>query len=160
MSVMNTTHSALHEVQKIMVREDLEVVLPATMLIRMVYEATEHACWVHPVPSEQDDTPDTILRSVLTYCYATGIFSSDDIETAASHNPVVRYLCANHLPQWQTIRDFRRRNMSGLKLAIGNMLYLAGRCFQRHDFSWQDDYSEADRLLGRAIQADSCALDV
>jgi hypothetical protein len=50
--------------------------------------------------------------------------------------------------------------MSGLKLAIGNMLYFAGRCLQRDDLSWQDHHCEADRRLGRAIQADSYALDV
>ena len=160
MSVMNTTHGALQEVQKIMVREDLELVLPATMLIRMVYEATEHACWMHPVPPQDDNTPDTVLRSLVTYCYGVGIFSSADIEVAVSHDPVVHYLCANHRPQWQTIRDFRRRNMPGLKLAIGNLLYLAARCFQRHDLLWHDHQSEADRRLGRAIQADSNALDV
>ena len=157
---MNTTHEALKEVQKVMVRDDFELVLPAAMLIRMVYDATEHAAWMHPVPSQYDSTPDTVLRSVLTYCYATGIFSSADIEAAAAHDPVIHYLCANHLPHWQTIRDFRRRNMPGLKLAIGNLLYLAARCIQRDDLFWHEHQSEADRRLGRAIQADSYALDI
>lgn len=157
---MNTTHAALQEAQKVMVRDDFEIVLPASMLIRMVYDATEHPSWVQPVPSHDDTTPDTVLRSVLTYCYATGIFSSADIEAAAAHDPVVHYLCANHLPRWQTIRDFRRRNMTGLKLAIGNLLYLAACCFQRHDILRHEHQSEADRRLGRSIQADSYALDV
>ena len=157
---MNTTHEALQEVQKVIVREDLELVFPAAMLIRMVYDATEHASWMHPVPSQHDGTPDTILRSVLTYCYSVGIFSSADIEAAAAHDSVIQYLCANHLPRWETIRDFRRRNMTGLKLAIGNLLYLAACCFQRHDLFWHEHQSEADRRLGRSIQADSYALDV
>jgi hypothetical protein len=157
---MNTTHEALQEVQKVIVREDLELVFPAAMLIRMVYDATEHASWIRPVPSPYDGTPDTILRSVLTYCYSVGIFSSADIEAAAAHDPAVRYLCANHLPRWETIRDFRRRNMPGLRLAVGNLLYLAARCYQRDHLFLHELHAEAGRRLGRAIQADSHALDV
>jgi hypothetical protein len=157
---MNTTHEVLQEVQKVMVREDQELVFPTSMLIRMVYESTEHASWASPVPSPRDNTPDSVLRSVLTWCYAIGIFSSADIEAAASHDPAVRYLCANHRPHWQTVRDFRRRNSPGLKLAVGNLLYLAARCIQRDELFWHDLQSEAARRLARAIQADSYALDV
>jgi hypothetical protein len=151
---MNTTHEALHEVRKIMVREDLELPFPATLLIRMVYDATDHALWA-PSAGRSDEPPDSVLRSVLVYCYATGVFSSSDIEAAAAHDPVVRYLCANHRPQWQTIRDFRRRNVPGLKLALARLFALS--LCEAQSFEHR---CEAEQRLARAIQADSCAMDV
>jgi hypothetical protein len=158
--VMNTTHGAFQEPQKIVVRDGLELVVPSAMLIRLVYEATAHRSWADSAPSRLDDTPDIVLRSVLTYCYAVGVFSSTDIEAAACHDPAIRYLCANHRPRWQIIRDFRRRNMPGLKLAVGNLLHLAARCFQREFFLRHQHQAEAASRLFRAIQADSYALDV
>jgi hypothetical protein len=153
--VMNTTPEYLQELRKVIVRENLGPFFPAAVLIRMVYEATEHPAWARMAFAGFDTTPDPVLRSVVTYSYATGVFSSQDIEAAASHDPAMRYLCANHQPDWGTIRDFRRRNTPGIKLALARVFALALDEVQSAEHRY-----EADQRLARAIQADSCALDI
>jgi hypothetical protein len=51
-----------------------------------------------------------MLLTLLTYCYAAGIYGSEDIEWACEHDVTVRYICANTLPTQDNIRRFRRAN--------------------------------------------------
>jgi transposase len=54
--------------------------------------------------------PPTMLLATLIYCYATKVFSSRQIERATYDSVAVRYLCANHHPDHDTIATFRREN--------------------------------------------------
>lgn len=49
-----------------------------------------------------------LLLTLLTYCYAAGIYSSEDIEWAGRNDSGARYLCANTPINQETIRQFRR----------------------------------------------------
>jgi transposase len=51
-----------------------------------------------------------MLLTLLTYCYASKIYGSRDIEWAMVHDRTVRYLCARVFPDWQVLRRFRRHN--------------------------------------------------
>jgi transposase len=62
--------------------------------------------------------PPTMLLATMIYCYATKVFSSRQIERATYDSVAVRYLCANHHPDHDTIATFRRENQR-----------LFGRCF-------------------------------
>ena len=150
---MKRTNEHLQDLRKLIVHENMGPLYPAAALIRMVLEATEHTGWTS-APTKQGATPAPVLRSILTFCYATGIYSSIDIEAAVRYDPAVRYLSANHRPSWESIRDFRRKNMSGLRMALSRLLVCA------LPDSTEKDCSEAGRRLARAIQADSCALDI
>jgi hypothetical protein len=149
---------------------DLNISLSAPRLICSVFEAVQHVTWPKKVRAQDSDTtPDAILQSVLTYCYAIGILASDEIETAAVHDPVIRYLSANYRPKWEAIREFRRRNVKELKesLAVTFKLVTAipasdsAYSFGLFDrfFPNQTFCNLAGQRLSRAVEADSHALD-
>ena len=52
--------------------------------------------------------PPRMLLSLLAYSYATGTFSSRQIERASYENLPVRFICANTHPDHDTLCTFRR----------------------------------------------------
>jgi hypothetical protein len=150
-------------------RNELESTLPAdlgqridtTDLMRIVFDAVHDANWPAAMPPLGDATPEPVLRTVLTYCYASGIFSSAEIETAARHDANVRYLCANDLPNFEEIRRFRRRNISFLRETLARALFTAWNLLNpnRGRITFLPFLAEADHRLASAIEADSAAMD-
>ena len=53
-----------------------------------------------------------MLLTLLTSCYARGLYDSRDIVAAAAYDPTIRYLCKGTRLRWETLRDFRRRHRS------------------------------------------------
>lgn len=51
-----------------------------------------------------------MLLTLLTYCYAAGVYGSEDIEWDCRNDAAARYICANACPDSDTIRRFRRAN--------------------------------------------------
>ena len=122
--------------------------------------------------------PSAMMLTLLTYCYATGVYGSGDIELNIRHDPMTRYLCAKIYPDIDAIRSFRRDNrpriiqnlsavlrrvwelrfcgdeaepMDGLDCALG--LWTGMRAVSDFD-------REAEERLVQAVRADSMALDV
>ena len=60
-----------------------------------------------------------MLLTLLTYCYATRLYGSADIEWAARNDATIRYICAHHFPDWHSLRRFRRNNRALLVETIG-----------------------------------------
>jgi len=58
-----------------------------------------------------------VLLGLLTYCYASGIFSSRDIEARVRLDPILILLCGRELPDWHRIRHFRRYNHEAIHAA-------------------------------------------
>jgi transposase len=69
--------------------------------------------------------PPTLMLALLIYSYATGTFSSRGMERASYDSLAVRYLCANHHPDHDTIAKFRRENGPLLKGCFVRVLELA-----------------------------------
>lgn len=69
--------------------------------------------------------PPTLMLALLIYSYATGTFSSRAMERASYDSMAVRYLCANHHPDHDTIAKFRRENGALLKSCFVRVLELA-----------------------------------
>lgn len=55
-----------------------------------------------------------ILLAVVTYCYAVGIYGSQDIENLMREDNAFRFLCGNEFPDWRVIRSFRRHNREAI----------------------------------------------
>lgn len=72
--------------------------------------------------------PPRLLLGLLVYCYATGLFSSRQIERATHENVAVRLLCADTHPDHDTLCTFRRRNGALLHRAFAQVLELAAGC--------------------------------
>ena len=69
--------------------------------------------------------PPRMMLALLIYCYATGIFSSRRIEQASFDSVAVRYICANHHPDHDTIAQFRRCNGPLFSSCFAEVLALA-----------------------------------
>lgn len=72
--------------------------------------------------------PPTMLLALLIYSYATGVFSSRQIERSTYENVAVRLLCADTHPDHDTLCVFRRKNRALLASAFAHVLELAAGC--------------------------------
>ena len=150
-------------------RNKLEGTLPADAsqrieqneLMRLVFEAVHETNWPAPMSPIGDATPEPVLRTVLTYCYACSVFSSAEIEASAKHDESVRYLCANDFPQFEEIRRFRRRTIPHLRESVARALYSIWASLNpaHAPVSFLAFVAEADHRLACAVEADSAAMD-
>jgi transposase len=98
-------------------------------LAHLILEAVELCdmraarCNVRGSGSEQ--YPPTMMLALLIYAYATGLFSSRRIERATYESVAVRYLCANHHPDHDTIAKFRREKEALFRSCFSQVLLLA-----------------------------------
>ena len=69
--------------------------------------------------------PPSMMLALLVYCYATGRFGSRRIEEATYSDVIVRYICANHHPDHDTICAFRRKNDELFKEMFVKVLAMA-----------------------------------
>jgi transposase len=72
--------------------------------------------------------PPGMMLGLLIYSYATGVFSSRQIERSTSENVAVRLLCADTHPDHDTICTFRRQNGALLGESFAQVLEMAARC--------------------------------
>ena len=124
---------------------DLNISLPAPELICAVYDVIQQDPCVSALGHQ----------ALLTFCYAVGIYPSEEITFATQHNPALRYLCANHAPKWETLREFRRRNKKPLQSSLTALF-----CRLNPRQSSHSMHRLAAERLSRAIQSDSHALDM
>ncbi len=68
-----------------------------------------------------------MMLTLLTYCYAAGIYASEDIELAPGRSPQILYICAGQHPEADTIRQFRRANRAQLERCLARVLGEAAR---------------------------------
>ena len=98
-------------------------------LVHLILEAVElcdlHAARLNVRGSGSEQYPPTMMLALLIYAYATGLFSSRRIERATYESVAVRYLCANHHPDHDTIATFRRENKELFQSCFAQVLLLA-----------------------------------
>lgn len=103
--------------------------------------------------------------TLLGYCYARGILSSEEIEARLPHDAGIAYICAGAKPDWHQLRRFRRDNALLMLGILTRLIELGSReagptrgvlLPER----WRSAFRE--QALGRlqeAIQADCMAMD-
>ena len=72
--------------------------------------------------------PPSLLLALLIYSYASGVFSSRQIERSTTDSVAVRVLCADTHPDHDTLCTFRRENAGLLASAFAQVLELAAHC--------------------------------
>lgn len=72
------------------------------------------------------------LLALLTYCYAAGIYASDEIESRMSEDPMVRYLAGPARPDWIRLRAFRRHWHGVIRESLTRVLTLAWIAWRRN----------------------------
>ncbi len=75
--------------------------------------------------SGSEQYPPSMMMALLIYAYCTGLFSSRRIERATYDSVALRYLCANHHPDHDTIAKFRRENEALFRESFGQVLLMA-----------------------------------
>ena len=108
---------------------DLRDWVPAGHIVHFILEAVEQ------IPTEEfrvnhrgsgsEQYPPGMMLALLIYCYATGRFGSRTIEAATHSDVAVRYLCANHHPDHDSICTFRTANETAFRAAFTTVLQLA-----------------------------------
>jgi transposase len=98
-------------------------------LAHLILEAVElcdlRGAQVNVRGSGSEQYPPSMMLALLIYAYATGVFGSRRIERATYESVVVRYLCANHHPDHDTIAKFRRENAALFRSCFTQVLVLA-----------------------------------
>ena len=139
---------------------DLSNLVGKPTLMRMAFEAVDATIWPRPMPAGENRTPEPVLRTLLPFCYSTGVFSSQEIVSSTQLDPSIRYLCANDFPTSEQVRLFRRHNVSHLRETLARMLRaICEEIGEPVNVSFFPFLAEADRRLNLAVEADSAAMD-
>lgn len=85
-----------------------------------------------------------LLLTLLTYCCAVGIYSSEDIEWACQEDTGARYLCANTPIDQEAIRQFRRVHRIWIETCLSRAMSAAS--------SLQPPFTPAPQPLVSACQ--------
>jgi hypothetical protein len=122
-----------------------------------------------------------MMLTLLTYCFARGIYAAADIQLGTQHDQMIRYLCARTYPDSGAIRSFRRYQRERIKRCLAAVLRqvwelrfcgdeaqpmegisYAGLSLSRWaDWKRTPDFErDAEQRIARAIRADSMAMDV
>jgi hypothetical protein len=130
-------------------------------------------------PLSERHPPLPTMLTVLTYCYVTGRYPSDEIEGAALTDRTVRYLCANHFVASTAVRRFRRVHRGLLRFCVLSLYRRAwhhrfgltegasnlppgpGRGESQREAALSDLFATAaEEKIQHAILADTMAMDV
>jgi hypothetical protein len=163
---------------------DMSACFDRTFLVTLVLESAQSVEW--PSYTTNFGLGDgkfyrpQMLLTLLTYCYATGHFGSQEVEAGIERNLTLRYLSANCRPDWNVLRRFRRLNRERIEQCLTSTLAHAWESqaadpdFKDHTdpgylscslSRWTsrmvtpDFREEARQRVQLAIQSDSMALD-
>ena len=158
--------------------EDLREWMDESTLVHLLFEA------LHPVDPDGLDSAKglplgspRILQTVLTYSYATGLYSSEEIERRILREVQLRYLAAKSCPSSNDLRRFRRLNRPYLQRSLSRLFLLAWEHLTPQSLAESDSLLLADqaialesvvrlfeldaqRRIDSAVLADTMALDV
>ena len=93
------------------------------------------------------------LLAVMTYCYASEIYSSTDIEDLMLRDTNFRAVCGNQIPDANTLRRFRRHNREAIETCLASVLRAMAEQSGRHP-SDIEVVEDAHRLLTTAVLMD------
>jgi transposase len=111
---------------------DIRDWVPADHLVHFVMDAVGQLdlqrARVNERGTGDEQYPPGMMLGLLIYSYATGVFSSRQIERSTSENVAVRLLCADTHPDHDTVCAFRRQNGALLAESFAQVLEMAARC--------------------------------
>ena len=164
--------------------DDLSVYIGKKTLVKLILDAIEglNARTAPPeaVATGNPNFQPAMMLTLLTYCYATGVYASTDIELNMQHDRMIRYLCAKNYLNLPVLREFRRYSRDRIKECLATVLRRvwelrfceedacprAAAPYPEAAFGrWlnmgptPDFTAEAEQRIVRAVRADSMAMD-
>src|SRR5262245_4909711 len=90
---------------------DLSQVISERGLLKLALDSVQNIepARLAPPGSVKGEFRPQMMLTLLTYCYASSLFGSRDIESSIDTDPTIRYICARTRPTWLSIRRFRRQ---------------------------------------------------
>ena len=164
--------------------DDLSVYIGKKTLVKLILDAIEdlntRTSGCEPTATGNPRFQPAAMLTLLTYCYATGVFASADIELSMPHDQMIRYLCGKNYLNVPKLREFRRHGRARIKECLATVL----RRVWELRFCDEDAYAmvaasglgvsfgrwlnmrptpdftaEAEQRIVRAVRADSMAMD-
>jgi hypothetical protein len=77
------------------------------------------------VPKTAGAVPPESMLGVVSYCYAKGIYGSDDIGRKLNQDTAFRISCGNDVPRPEDIRRFRKLNREAIQKTLEKVLQFA-----------------------------------
>jgi len=96
-----------------------------------------------------------MMLTLLTYAYASQIYSSENLEWATLHDDTIRYICARTNPSIKSIRQFRKLNRPHLERCLSfviEKIWRATFCPVESDYAF---YSWFESRLQYLAQSDA-----
>jgi transposase len=111
---------------------DLRQWVPADHLVHFIMDAVAELdlrlARVNERGTGDAQYPPAMMLGLLIYSYATGLFSSRQIERATHDRVAVRLLCADTHPDHDTLCTFRKENAALLQRSFAQVIEMAARC--------------------------------
>ena len=111
---------------------DLRAWVPGNHLVHFIMDAVGEldlaSARVNERGTGSQQYPPATLLGLLLYSYATGVFSSRQIERSTHENVAARLLCADTHPDHDTLCTFRRGNGDLISHSFAAVLEMAARC--------------------------------
>ena len=164
--------------------DDLSGYIGKKTLVKLILEAVEdlnaRTSWCETAATGSSGLQPALMLTLLTYCYATGVYASTDIELSMQHDQMIRYLCARNYVNLPVLREFRRYSRDRIRECLAAVLQrvwelrfceedahptAAASCLGVSFGRWlntgrtPDFTAEAEQRIVRAVRADSMAMD-
>ncbi|HTD65981.1 MAG TPA: transposase [Candidatus Limnocylindria bacterium] len=81
-------------------------------------EAAEQSSTPILVPKEGGALPPKEMLGAVSYCYAKGVYESEEIERKMMHDPTLRESVHGEVPDANAIRRFRRLNRTAIQQTL------------------------------------------
>jgi len=162
--------------------DDLSLYIGKKTLVKLVLEAREE---VNARNAEREagsvGFESAMMLTLLTYCYATGVYGSVDIQLGMQRDQMIRYLCAGDYPDICVIRSVRRYHRETITRCLAAVLqrvwelrfcgedaeptcgrpYIEASLTRWFDRNSTPDFKrEAEERILQAARADSMAADL
>ncbi len=127
----------------------------ATMIIkRAAVETARNAEKTAGPGDSESDLPLSVMLGLISYCYARGIFRSDDIARRLQEQPELAAAFGGNLPDGPAVRRFRRRHSEEIEETLETLyrelpsdaptdtVHIQRQAKDRvHDAAWTDNTS-------------------
>jgi hypothetical protein len=90
-----------------------------TMIIRKAAEKTAAESLQAVVTSKTSALAPKAMLGAVAYCYAKGVYRSEDIERKMMKDPAFRAAVGDEVPNARAIRLFRRHNRDAILMTLG-----------------------------------------
>ena len=111
---------------------DMREWVPKDHLVHFILDAVDQldlrTAQVNERGSGAAQYPPGMMLALLIYSYATGTFSSRQMERSTYDHVPVRFLCADTHPDHDTLCTFRVRNEALLKQSFARIVQMAAQC--------------------------------